>query len=117
MLIDIKCIRYQLLQDFGHGSITRISAATGISKATLSRWRTKMIQDSNYSPVIPNYSKSKQSLDQIKENKLARYIRTTFIHKGHLISKKLLLMKCNVYLADEVEERKQMFLKNGLKVF
>ena len=117
MTIDIKCIRFQLLNDFGHGSITRISSATGIPKATLSRWRTKLIQDPNYSPVLPNYSKSKQSLDRIKENKLAKYIRTTFIHKGHLISKKLLLMKCNVYLADEVEERKQMFSKRWLEGF
>jgi len=73
MPIDIKYIRFQLLNDFCHGSITRISTATGIPKTTLSRWRTKLIQDSNYSPVIPNYSKSKQSLDQIKENKKLKY--------------------------------------------
>ena len=40
MPIDIKCNRFRLLNDFSHGSISRISEATGIPKATLSRWRT-----------------------------------------------------------------------------
>jgi len=115
--IDTESIRYQLLHDFAHGSITRISKETGIPKTTLCGWRTKLINDPNFSPVIPNYSNSKQSLDQNVETKLARYIRMTFINKGHLISKKLLLMKCNIYLADEVEKRKNMFSKRWLDGF
>ena len=112
MKIDFSIVMKALLNSNEHGSIKNISTKTGIPTTTLSRWRRKAIINPKYIPSSQSYSLAKLAINNEVEKKLANYINTTFITQGRLITKKFLLLRCNIYLSHEtIEEHQYLSIK------